>query len=497
MKAHSQKHFVEWADTFYASHQVHLGNKVLRQGAKFPYSCLEDLIPLTTALLQRRLFQESYDALSSVPENNHNAISLYQYGISAFYIAKVKTAKCAFEKARELAPSTTNATVGLALVALSEGQDEKASKFAKRALTENRSEPSALGILAHLALYEGDYATFERLMLQRDLSSSVGMPHHSYATGLLSVGEWGKGWDAYRQRETYITPYVFRNHAVPSDISQLADKKVCLVAEQALGDMIQFVRFAALCVDAGAQVHLRCPAKLHRLFHSLPFPIVCHSKVDQPKEFDYVIPLFDLPSYVSWGELAKLNASTYLSAEQEKRVEWHAKIDQTQFNIAIAWQGNPDTAVDIGRSLPLEELSKLLDAPSVKFHCLQLGQAAESAKQLKNGDRLTHYRTLDDGEDAYIDSAAIMQSVDLVITTDTSLAHLAGGIGVPSIVCLKRRPDWRWKFEGDYCDWYPNAHLVRQPEHGNWNAVVAEILAIIAETVKKKETGSLKHHAFT
>ncbi len=486
VSSHSQATFVGLADKFYDAGRPSAGARVLRQGANFQFSSIQDLLILTTRMCERNMFEDVHLALSAIDQNLHTETSLCQLARAYLHCGKLDAGAATFSKAVADNPKCATALLGLASIALAHGADERAVRLVQSVLADNPSDKNALAMLAHLALNDGDIARFETLMGQCQIGDGRSAQQHSYAAGLLSVGEWDRGWAAYALRETYEIPHVFRNHMVPTDLSQLDGKKVCLIVEQAFGDIIQFVRFAALCHQSGADVHMRCNTKLHQLFSSLPFPITCHSKVEKASSFDAVLPLFSIPSLVKWHDLRTLNATPYLAAEPEKISAWQAKVDRKQFNVAIAWQGNPNAAVDIGRSLPTSFLGELLDLPQVKFHCLQIGDPVEDATALPNGERLIIYDGLDDGDDAFLDSAALMQSMDLVVTTDTSLAHLGGALGVPSIIMLKWRPDWRWQRTGDTTPWYPEATLVRQPTHGDWHSVVNQTKSMMVKLAAQK-----------
>jgi hypothetical protein len=165
-----------------------------------------------------------------------------------------------------------------------------------------------------------------------------------------------------------------------------------------------------------------------------------------------------------------------LKAEDDLVVRWRERIGGDGFKIGIAWQGNPQARIDEGRSIPLEQFIALSRVDGVRLISLQkhhgLGQLACLPMDVEIetlGD------DFDNGSDAFVDTAAIMQNLDLIITSDTSIPHLAGALGKPTWIALKPMPDWRWLLDRGDSPWYPTVRLFRQTATGNWNPVFAEI----------------------
>ena len=167
------------------------------------------------------------------------------------------------------------------------------------------------------------------------------------------------------------------------------------------------------------------------------------------------------------------NKVPYLRAEAELEARWKARIGEHGFKIGIAWQGNPRGKIDDGRSIPLEKFVSLGRVPGVRLISLQkhvgLDQLAGDIEIETLGD------AFDNGPDAFIDTAAVMNSLDLIITSDTSIAHLAGALGRPTWVALKQVPDWRWLLDREDSPWYPTLRLFRQPQRDDWASVFATI----------------------
>jgi len=148
------------------------------------------------------------------------------------------------------------------------------------------------------------------------------------------------------------------------------------------------------------------------------------------------------------------------------------------FKVGIAWQGNPNRVEDIGRSVHLREFEPLLRIPGVRLISLQKNFGTEQLERMAEIESFTE--ELDAGSDALVDTAAIIAGLDLVISTDTAIAHLAGALGRPVWVALRSVPDWRWMLERRDSPWYPTMQLFRQHRRGNWGAVFAEMAAQLA-----------------
>ncbi len=181
----------------------------------------------------------------------------------------------------------------------------------------------------------------------------------------------------------------------------------------------------------------------------------------------------------------------YLTAEPDRVTQWRDRLGANGYRIGVAWQGNPESAAERGRSVPLHHFLPLAQVPGVRLISLQKQHGLEQLHAMPAGLRIeTLGENFDHGPDAFIDTAAVMQSLDLVITSDTSVAHLAGALGCPVWVALKHVPDWRWQLEGDRIVWYPTMRLFRQTQRGDWEGVfarIAEQLTSMAEQQKYRD----------
>ena len=181
------------------------------------------------------------------------------------------------------------------------------------------------------------------------------------------------------------------------------------------------------------------------------------------------------------------NQVPYVPADAKRMAKWNARIGPSGFRIGIAWQGNAAGAVDNGRSFPLREFAPVARIPGVRLISLQKNHGIEQIANLPADFRVeTLGDDFDGGTDGFLDTAAVMRLMDLVITSDTAVAHLAGALACPTFLALKHIADWRWLLGRDDTPWYPTVRLFRQAEVDNWTGVFGRIAHEAARNVRKK-----------
>jgi tetratricopeptide (TPR) repeat protein len=262
------------------------------------------------------------------------------------------------------------------------------------------------------------------------------------------------------------------------------NERVLVLNDHGLGDTIQFFRYLPLMAAAGVDATFVCPSRLRRLLSAK----VKARFADRPPEgerFDAQIAISSLP-YAFGTRLETIPAQVpYLAAEPALHNLWAKRIGAEGFKIGVVWQGNPDPEADRARSMPLAALAPLAEVAGVRLISLQKGFGEE---QLSNLPPPMLVETLgadfDAGADAFVDAAAAMTCLDLVVTCDTSIAHLAGALAVPVWVALKIDAEWRWLTERADSPWYPTMRLFRQSRRGVWRDLfeaMARELAALAE----------------
>jgi tetratricopeptide (TPR) repeat protein len=304
---------------------------------------------------------------------------------------------------------------------------------------------------------------------------------------LLMRGQFEPGWEGYERR--WLAGRSLKDALgvkFPEWSGKIvAGERLLVMNDHGLGDTIQFSRYAMLAARAGVEVTFLCPKKLHRLFAAHD-GVRLVDEIQSFETFDAQIAVSSLPR--AFGtRLDSIPAPVpYLKADGALREKWAARIGAQGFKIGISWQGNPNPEADIGRSIPLAAFAPLAALPNVRLIALQKGAGTEQLAALPEGMIVeTLGEDFDTGPDAFIDTAAAMAHVDLIVTCDTSIAHLAGALGAPVWVALKQVAEWRWLCDRADSPWYPTMRLFRQRVRGDWNELLARIASALEPLVKR------------
>jgi tetratricopeptide (TPR) repeat protein len=315
---------------------------------------------------------------------------------------------------------------------------------------------------------------------------------YNLALTRLRLGDWQRGWPEYearwRFREVHRGPRIFKQPRWQGE--PLDGRRVLLHAEQGLGDTIQFCRYATLVAARGGVVILQVQAAVERLMRSLPVvrcglaeTALLGVRRGGPPEFDLECPLMSLPAVFGTTVETVPWPGAYLGADAElvyeKRMQFpdlrpHPHFGRRPLRVGIAWAGNPLYKADRQRSMDLETMLPLLRTPGITWISLQHGEAAKQLAGLP-GDVFVW-----DGarqEKDLAETAALVATLDLVVTTDTCIAHLAGAMGKPVWILLPHLSDWRWMQVMETTPWYPTARLFRQQTPGDWTGVLERVIA--------------------
>jgi tetratricopeptide (TPR) repeat protein len=307
--------------------------------------------------------------------------------------------------------------------------------------------------------------------------------HDCQAMWRLQMGDFARGWEEYewRWKKANVTPRTFPQPVW--DGSPLEGRTILIHAEQGLGDTLQFIRYAPLVKRRGATVIVECQTALRPLLAGCPGIDQLVPRGEPLPPFDVHAPLLSLPR-IFGTLLATVPAEVpYLFADAELVERWRSELSGAPgVRIGIAWQGNPRFPGDCMRSVPLTHFAPLAQVDGVRLFSLQKGAGREQLRAVARylpvidlGDRL------DEATGGFMDTAAVMKNVDLVITSDTAIAHLAGALGVPVWVALALGPDWRYLRGREDSPWYPTMRLFRQTRLGDWDGVFERIAAVLRE----------------
>jgi hypothetical protein len=294
----------------------------------------------------------------------------------------------------------------------------------------------------------------------------------------LLLGHYEGGWQDYEWRWQARDFLSKRPDLKPSNWQgeNLSGRHLLVYSEQGLGDIIQFVRYLPLLLQREYKITFLTAEKLARLFRqSIPSLHVVDTLQGLQRP-DAQVALISLPYFLKTDLSSVPNQVPYLNAEANLETAWKVRIGAHGFKIGIAWQGNPVGAIDAGRSVPLKEFVRLSKIPEVRLISLQKQVGLNQLAGLPEDARIeTLGDNFDSGPDAFVDTAAVMNNLDLIITCDTSIAHLAGALGRPTWVALKHVPDWRWMLDREDTPWYPTMRLFRQDQRDEWGRVFSKI----------------------
>jgi tetratricopeptide (TPR) repeat protein len=445
-------------------------------------------------------------------------------------LGELTQAIACYERALSLNPQAADTWSNLGFALLEHGNLSEAADACQRALAMNPQLPAAhvnLGCVLHaqgrleeaasayqaaLALQPDVALTHHNLGLvwhglgrldeaiachQRaiDLCPDYAEAHFSLASVQLLAGNYASGWQEYEWRflakpGTYSTPEGLTRWTGPLPTQPVTDcDELIVVEEQGIGDVLQFMRYAELLKSRFPQVSLAVREPLCRL-------------IELTGLFDRVYPLpirrGDIRPHARWLYILSLPGLLGVTRENPRITEpyirippdraevWRGKIHRSgMLTVGLNWQGDPTSEHTEfrGRSFSLAALAPLAEIPGVQFVSLQKGFGAEQLAQCLFRDRFVSCQ--DEISDAwdFVDTAAIVAQCDLVITSDTSIAHLAGGLGRPTWILLKKIPDWRWGLTGEDPPWYPSARLFRQSQAGDWPEVIGRVQAELRKLV--------------
>lgn len=389
------------------------------------------------------------------------------------------------EKSLSLNPNSLDALYNMGLVRQKSGDMEGAQDLFERLIQKNPRSAQAYHNLGAVQIKRGDLKAAEDCFRKAlEINPEYEKVRVDQALILLLRGQLKEGFELYEHR------YRLGNGRMEKRLSPLWDGhpihgKTLLVAfEQGLGDSIQFARYLSLAKEKCKKLIFQCQKPLHSIIAGNNAEIFVRETVKR-SEFDVGISLLSLPRLLGTDCPEQIPAfSPYLSIPSDRMETWKKKISQQTWNIGIVWAGNAQHQNDWNRSLHLKDFSIFTDIPDVQFHGLQIGHRATEALSPPIGMNFANWGPqIRD----FSDTAAIIHQLDLVISVDTSVAHLSGAIGKPTWLLLPYIPDWRWMLAGETTPWYPSMRLYRQPSLGDWESVFLKLKSDFANIFRKPD----------
>ncbi|MBF0167554.1 MAG: tetratricopeptide repeat protein [Alphaproteobacteria bacterium] len=413
---------------------------------------------------------------------SENPAPLVMQGTIRLWCNETDAAERLFHQALEVDPEFAPALFSLGNLAMSRDDFSKASDLFEKAHDAAPQDPRITNNLGVSLKEQGRLDEAETILRKAvETDPNFADAHWNLSTVLFLKGAWKEGFDEAEWRwemTNFSTPKRDFNCA-PWDGKPLPQGTLLVHAEQGLGDAFQFVRYLPMLAKRARHVVLEADPKQASLFtRSLPMIAVVERGNALPKA-DAHLALLSAPRFLE----APYGCEAYLSPDPERLAYWKNRLAANKQRpgpwVGLAWQGNPGYHADRRRSPGLAPLLDLLDLPAINLASLQTGIGREQLLRLSEGPL-----DLGNEEDPAIGSgfegtAAIVSALDLVITSDSAIAHLAGALGKPLWILLPHIPDWRWQMEGETSPWYPGAKLFRQPTPGDWatpvNAVIERL----------------------
>jgi len=384
------------------------------------------------------------------------------------------------QTAVRLQPRSAQAQANLGNTLGALGQWEDALPAAQLAVSLSPKTPE---FHYNLGIAQKECALFEDALASFKLAQSVTGGHvksalHQALLELLT-GDLDAGWRHYESRWIQPDAKERRNFAQPLWTGQdLTDKTILVHAEQGFGDSFQFVRYVPLLAQRGARVVMVVQPDVQSLLGRIVGVAEVVTSGSNLPAFDYQCPMLSLPGGFE-TTLQSIPATVpYLAAEPSRIAHWQEQLGaRKRYRVAVVWAGRPTHGNDANRSIRLADLEPLMQLEGVEFISVQKGDAVAQLSQLPKTVRLIN---LSPHINSFEDTAAILTQVDELVTVDTSVAHLAGAMGVKVRVLLPLIPDWRWLTSRADSPWYPTASLHRQTRRGDWSKPVKHLVKSVA-----------------
>jgi len=437
----------------------------------------------------------AYDAAIALLPNYAEAHS--NRGLVLSNLLRYEDALASCDRAIALRPdyADAHADLGLVLSRLQRHSEALASYDRAIALNPNLAKAHADRgvVLADLHRHAEALASMDRAIA---VSPGHADAHRYLGLCALALGDYERGWLLYERRQHRANPLGKPASEPPPWLGEasIAGKTLFIHWEQGLGDTIQFCRYAKLAVARGARVAMSVQAPLRRLLTTLEAGIAIIGEHDVPSSFDYHCPMLSLPLAFDTKLESIPDLTPYLSADPAAVAMWRNRLAGLPgLRVGLCWAGNARSdhpsahATDLRRSITLANYAPLAAIGGASFVSLQKGEPASQAATPPPGLSLHDWTNeLVD----FADTAALIEALDLVITVDTSVAHLAGALGKPVWILSRYDACWRWLIDRNDSPWYSTARLWHQPAPGDWDSIITRVAAALRDEVALRPTAT-------
>jgi tetratricopeptide (TPR) repeat protein len=411
--------------------------------------------------------------------------ALTNLGVALQSLGRLEEAEVRLRQAAELRPDAAQVLDNLGNVLQALGRHEEALEHHRQALESRPGNAETYGnlglALQELGQWDAALESYERALALRPENARIELAR---AQLQLLRGEFSEGLRNYESRKRVHGQRQLAGQEWPGEAlgTHQTEGRILLYAEQGLGDTVQFLRYVPLVTAMGATVILEVQKPIVRLAEQLGCLVVAAG--EPLPEFQWHCSLMSLP-LIFHGQSAFPRQTPYLAAPQAAirkmdSLPWPGNGDAGSLQVGLVWAGNPAHVRDRFRSIPFPLLDSLLDVEGVNFYGLQVGQGSGQLSAQEE-PRITGLSGMIEDMS---DTAALIEKLDLVITVDTAVAHLAGALGRPVWTLLPFAPDWRWGLDREDSPWYPTMRLFRQRRAQDWSEVLERVIVALREEAR-------------
>ena len=409
----------------------------------------------------------------------------FNLGVTQLKQGRLREAIISLMEALRQEPGLTLANLALANIYRQMGDLDGAEQSLRRELEINPNCADAavnLGVVLQEKHRVGEAIACYRQAIE--LNPHHPVLHWNFAIASLLAGNYETGWNEYEWR------WQVKRKAKPKfvqpewDGKALDGRRILLYAEQGFGDTLMFVRYGLMVAGAGGQVMVECQPPLKRLLGAMPELERVVGQGEPLPGFEVQAPLMSLPRILGRRVETEYRWQPYLRAPEAVRVG--LPVYPRALRVGVVWASNPQHPVFADKSLPLARWEPIIGVEGVEFFSLQVDADPEALDYMRGRPRL--HRLAEPLRD-FAETAAVIAQLDLVISVDTAVAHLAGGMGQAVWVLLSHGADWRWLLKRSDSPWYPTMRLFRQPARGDWDSVTGEVARHLKALVEASRVG--------
>jgi tetratricopeptide (TPR) repeat protein len=427
---------------------------------------IENLILLSRAYSDQQQFDKALELLEkNLIAQPHNIQLIFSLANVYNHLNRFEEALTLYKKLDVIAPNTVSILYNIGFTLKQIGLTQESLKYYNRAIA-----------------------------LQPDHSDAL----FSRGLAYLVLGDFEKGWEGYEYRYHKPQQGCLRSLTQPRwDGSDLTGKTILLHAEQGFGDTIQFIRYAQLIKETKHATIIAAVQKpLVKLMQRCPYIDIVIAVDDIAPTFDVHAPLMSLPFILKTTIDTVPCNIPYLFADEQLTQQWKKNLDENpNFKVGICVQGNenyctPQLRMTVARkSIQAAQLAPICAIPGVSVYCLQKTTGTDQFKNLpENINIIVFDGDFDNSNGRFMDTVSVIENLDIVITVDTSIGHLAGALGKLTWILLPNPADWRWMMDRNDTPWYPNVRLFKQPKPGDWETMIAEVAKELARLVENKKS---------